>query len=393
MDIQQKGIIQIIKCAITGEKQELPEGFDMEAAANVAKRHQISALVYYGALNCGVNQSLPAMQKLFTETCCHISISAQQLFSVNAIFDRFNGSKIEYMPLKGTLLKKLYPREEMRVMSDADILIRTEQYEKIRPIMTELGYTETIESDHELIWRKPGISIELHKRLIPSYNKDYYKYFGDGWQLGTPLDDTPNRFAMTPEDQMIYLFTHFAKHYRDAGIGIKHIVDLWVYRRNNGNLDIGYINNELEKLQLKDFYVNVMKTLDVWFENAASEPISELISQTVFDSGVYGTHESHILFDAIKASQKSGGKKNARINKVLSVLFVPYDRMCEKYPILKKAAFLLPVMWVYRWFEVVLFKRHHIKRQNADLKIMSGEKIDIQKQALDAVGLSFNFEE
>ena len=36
----------------------------------------------------------------------------------------------------------MYPKTEMRVMSDADILIRTEQYDKIRPIMVELGYSK-----------------------------------------------------------------------------------------------------------------------------------------------------------------------------------------------------------------------------------------------------------
>ena len=52
--------------------------------------------------------------------------------------------------------------------------------------MQNLGYSEGSESDHELIWRKGNkILIELHKRIIPSYNKDYYAYFGDGWQLAT----------------------------------------------------------------------------------------------------------------------------------------------------------------------------------------------------------------
>ena len=125
------------------------------------------------------------------------------------------------MLLKGTLLKEMYPKKELRAMGDADILIKTEQYDKIKPIMQGLGFEERTESDHELIWRKPQLLLELHKKLIPSYNKDYYAYFGDGWQLGKPNSNFPHRFEMSDEDQMIYLFTHFAKHYRDAGIGIR----------------------------------------------------------------------------------------------------------------------------------------------------------------------------
>ena len=105
--------------------------------------------------------------------------------------------------------------------------------------MQKLGYAEKVESNHEYIWHKAGSYIELHKRLIPTYNKDYYSYFGDGWRLAKLKDGT--RFSMTDEDQMVYLFTHYAKHYRDAGIGIRHIVDLWVYRNNKPNLNEEYI--------------------------------------------------------------------------------------------------------------------------------------------------------
>ena len=71
--------------------------------------------------------------------------------------------------------------------------------------MESLGFAEKLESDHELIWQKPSAYIELHKRLIPSYNQDYYAYYGEGWNLAKKCDGT--RYSMTDEDQMIYLFT------------------------------------------------------------------------------------------------------------------------------------------------------------------------------------------
>ena len=42
---------------------------------------------------------------------------------------------------------------------------------------------------------------------------------------------------MSAEDEMIYIFTHYAKHYRAAGVGIKHILDLWVYKLYKPELD------------------------------------------------------------------------------------------------------------------------------------------------------------
>lgn len=393
MNSQQTGIISIIKSAITGEKCLLPKDFDLESAIKIAKRHQILALFYYGALNCGFSKDLPIMKQLFIDTFNLVSISEQQMYATNKLFARFDENKIDYMPLKGTLLKKMYPLSEMREMGDADILIRTEQYDKIIPIMQSLGFTELLESDHEFVWNKQRIHIELHKRLIPSYNKDYYAYFGDGWSLGKPISNDSTHYAMTAEDEFIYLFTHYAKHYRTAGIGIRHIVDLWVYRNNFKNLNKKYLLTEFKKLQLDVFYHNTMRTLDVWFKDLPSDDITQFITNTIFNSGVYGTHEAQLLSDAIIASKQIGTTKTARINKVLFLVFLPYKSMCQKYPILKKVSILLPVMWVVRLFDVLLFRRENIKKSNNDLKIMSAKKIENYQQALNFVGLDFNFKE
>lgn len=393
MDNQQVGILAIIKSALTGEPCSLPEGFDIEAAAEVANKHQIVALFYYGALNCGVSSKLPIMQKLFVKTCQLASLSEQQMYAINELMARFDAEKIDYMPLKGTNLKKLYPQSEMRIMSDADILIRTGQYDRIKPVMLELGFDEDVESDHELIWNKRNAHIELHKRLIPSYNKDYYAYFGDGWQLGKPVSDGVTRYVMSPEDEMIYLFTHYAKHYRDAGIGLKHIVDLWVYNRSIKNLDNDYIYAELKKLKLYEFYKNTMRTLAVFFDGAEEDEVTKIIANTIFDSGAYGTHEASVISTVVKISKNTNNGESARRRRMLNIIFPPYSKMRKKYTILEKAPILLPIMWIVRCINALLFKRDVIKDNSDDFKTMSADKIESYQQALNFVGLDFNFEE
>ena len=320
--------------------------------------------------------------------CGNIAVSEQQMYSIKEIFSVFDEQEIDYLPLKGTVIKNIYPKPEMRSMGDADILIKTEQYDIIKPIMQKLGYTEITESDHEFIWNKLNIHVELHKRLIPSYNKDYYAYFGDGWQLAKIKNGT--RYSMTDEDQMIYLFTHFAKHYRDAGIGIKHMTDLWVYRKNKPNLDEKYIKKELDALQLYDFYVNIINTLSVWFEGKESDEKTDFITKVIFDSGVYGTRDTHILSDAVKISKAT---KNVKTTKFFKLTFLPYENMCMVYPFLKKAPFLLPVMWIYRIFKALFFKGDKIKSQKQAIEQMSAENIDGYQNALNFVGLDFNFKE
>ncbi len=390
MNTLQKTVITLVKSAILGEKLSLSEECDLEQILKIANKHQISTIIYYGAVNCGVDSKNAEMAALFTKTCENLAVSNQQDYHIKSLFKKFDIEKIEYMPLKGSLLRKLYPKGEMRIMGDADILIKTEQYDRIRPIMEALGYTEKLESDHELVWYKKGMLIELHKRLIPSYNKDYYAYFGDGWQLSQKTDTS--RYEMTNDDNMIYLFTHFAKHYRDAGIGIRHIVDLWVYRNKYKDLNEEYIKEELKKLKLYDFYLNIIKTINAWFCGGECDEIIDFITEVIFSSGVYGRKENHDLSATLKVS-KGSSKKVARFIKLWKEIFLPLNLMKKQYPILEKAAILLPFMWIARIFRTIFFRGEKIKNKSEVLKNTSAEKIENYENSLQFVGLDFNFKE
>lgn len=388
MDSQQRRVIDIVYSALTGEKISLPEDFDFLKGVKIARRHKIEVMFYYGALNCGFGQDEPLIQELFTLVCGNIAVSEQQNYSIKEIFLAFDEQEIDYLPLKGVLLKNIYPKPEMRSMGDADILIKTEQYDKIRPIMVKLGYKKVTESDHEFIWKKNNINIELHKRLIPSYNKDYYSYFGDGWSLAKLKNGTS--YSMTDEDQLIYLFTHFAKHYRDAGIGIKHMTDLWVYRKSKPLLDEKYIKKELTALQLYGFYVNIINTLAVWFDGIEGDEKTDFITDVIFNSGVYGTRDKHAISDAVKISRSTNKVKT---RKLFKLIFPAYQVMGIKYPLLKKAPFLLPIMWIHRILTTILFKSNRIKAQAQAIDQMSAENINNYQQDLNYVGLDFNFKE
>lgn len=387
---QQQGVILLIKSALTGEKYSLPEDFDLKSAFNLTKKHGIGSMFYYGAINCGLEEDNPVLQDAFLMTCAMISRNAKQIFEIEKLFEKFDESKIEYMPLKGTLLKDMYPKSEMRVMADADILIKTAQYNQIKSIMLDLGYEEKAVTDHELQWLRPSLYVELHSRLIPSYNKDYYDYYGDGWQLAKLCDGT--RYSMTDEDQMIYLFTHFAKHYRDAGIGLKHIVDLWIYRNNKSTLDEEYIKNELKKLQLDKFYLNIIETLEVWFKGKSSSEITDFVTDYIFECGAAGSKENYIVSDMLKNSKTISAGKSSKFKRYWYYIFFPYTKMCMKYPFLKKFPIALPIMWVVRWISALMDK-NKIASVNAVVNEVSDDQILDRQRSLNFVGLDFNFKE
>lgn len=384
----QIGVTALVKSALTGEKAEVSENFDWENALNTAKKHQIVPLIYYGIMY----SEIEAPKDIFAETenITHqcIAVNHNQLYELEKLYRAFEESGIEYMPLKGAVMKCLYPKPEMRTMGDADILIKPLQYEKIRGTMQGLGFREILESDHELVWDKKTIHIELHKRLIPSYNKDYYAYYGEGWSFARP--ENKSRFKLSDEDTFIYIFTHYAKHYRDGGIGIRHITDLYVYLSAKPNLNKEYIEAELKKLKLLDFYNNTLHTVNVWFNGEQPDIMSDFITERIFKSGSYGTYVSHIVSGAVKASGTGG---NVKLKKIFKLIFLPYKAMCKKYPCLKKAPFLLPVMWAVRIADVIFNKRDKITTQKKELNYITDDKIAEYKRELNFVGLDFNFKE
>lgn len=386
---QQRGIILLIRSALTGQSARVPESFDLEAAQELIVKHQIAPLIYYGAVSCGIAANSGAMRSLLSITARLVSIGESQTLALNAITRAFNSEGIEYMLLKGSELKEFYPQAEMRVMSDIDILIRPAQYEKIKPIMEQLGFCKGAESDHELHWSKRDIHIELHKRLIPSYNEDYYAYFGDGWQRAKPTDAGAYSYRLSDEDELVYLICHFAKHYRDGGIGIKHLTDIWLYRKKKPQMNEAYLKEELKKLGLAAFYENVMKTCAVWFDGAAPTEMTDFLSCVIFDSGAYGCDEMQQVSWAVRISGNSASGKQARFRWKLERIFLPYWKMCIKYPVLKKVPFLLPLFWVARWISVLLFRPKNIRKQMKRAEEMSPEAIEQYRQSLEYVGLCY----
>ena len=64
MNIIYQGLFTLVKSALTGEKLNLPEGFELEKAAPLIKRHALIPLVYPGAINCGIPPKAELMQKM-----------------------------------------------------------------------------------------------------------------------------------------------------------------------------------------------------------------------------------------------------------------------------------------------------------------------------------------
>ena len=385
----QKGILSLLKASLLEIEPSQPIDMDFRTVYDFAEKQQIVAALYYGISQVPAYTSHPLFGAFFSRFCMYLSHNADQMDTIIRICKAFDEAGVDYMPVKGTLLKPMYPSPEMRTMGDADILIRMDQYARVSAVMESLGCRFDYESDHEYSWRTPtGLQIELHKRLIPSYNKDYYAYYGDGWDFGHPCEGGGYRYEMSPEDTFVFLFTHFAKHYRDQGIGIKYVLDFYFFKKKNPDLNIAYMEKELEKLQLHEFYENIMLLLQVWFEDAPSTELPDYLTDKIFFDGVFGRAELNIISDGLKLSKST---KSVKKKKKLQLFFPSLAVMQLHYPILNKLAFLLPFIWIIRLADLAINHRDRYRRRMNRLEKLSDETISEYQRELNYVGLDYNF--
>ena len=387
MDAIQRGIILLLKSAVTGQPEQLPSGFSLEEALPMIKKHKIISPVYEGAVRCGMNPQLSEMRSLL-QISYHLSIqNEKQMRMTERVFRTFEENGIDYLGFKGCVLKYLYPQPSLRPMGDADILIHQADHGRIVPLMETMGFTLRNEDDHVYLWESKDLKVELHKCLVPPMDADYYTYYGAGWRLA--IHGEGHRYEMKPEDAYIFLFAHFARHYRFSGIGCRHVLDLYVYRRAYPDMDEEYIHAELKKLGLFTFYMNMERTLAVWFEGEQPDSVTELITEFVFRSGNWGSQESHSLLSQVR---KAEGRtvRHSKQRALFSGLFPSLSVMRRQYPILQRWAFLQPVMWIYRIFHILLFRRKSVTKRAKIIQTVNDEKSELYRRSLEAVGLSFH---
>ncbi len=387
----ERGVIILINNALKAQNTPLPEDFDYSRLYEFAKSQQIMPLIYYGGRDLQEFVSHDEKRKIYASAMFLALLNQNQESELETLCLAFEKNGVDYMRLKGSVIKRLYPCSEMRLLGDADVLIRKEQMGRIELLMETLGYKHLLTSDHEWVWKKGDLGIELHKRIIPSYTKDLYAYFGDGWDHAQKVADGGHEYTLSAENELIYLVSHFTKHYRYAGIGIKHLVDIHVLLEANADIDHEYVHATLEQLGIAEFYKNIVKTLDVWFKDAEGDEVTDFITQKVFSGGVYGTTKDRSRYEAAALANGADADK-VRKKRFWSAVFPSFKTMCEDRPWLRKCPILLPFAWAGRLVTVLLFRRDHIRRERESISAINASEIESYKAELKLVGLDFNFE-
>ncbi|MCQ2386111.1 MAG: nucleotidyltransferase family protein, partial [Clostridia bacterium] len=349
----ETGFIRILQAALTDKAEPLPENFDFGKAYELAATQNIVSLLYYGGEKYPAFRESPYDETAFEKTCYVMTVSACQGKLFDNLCRAFAEKGISFCPVKGMLLKNLYPSPDMRIMGDADILIKMEEYPAVCSVMTALGFRELTahESNHELPWRHvSGLKVELHKALLPPEGCIGGTYYRDSFRL-------VKGNALSEEDHFVYLVAHFASHFFHRGAGARFILDFFVYLNAYPDMDMAYVREQLEVLGLLKFFGHLEKLLAVWFGGEESDPVTDAWTEVLLSCAVFGKREFNHAFTAAKVQS---GHRFPKLYLALRAAFPTVAESRYRYPFLQKAPFLLPVAWVMRFFRVIFRQRSAI---------------------------------
>lgn len=207
---------------------------------------------------------------------------------------------IWYIPLKGCVLKSLYPRVGIRQMADQDILFDSNFRTELHDWFVARGYEAEVfgVSNHDVYLKNPVLNFEMHVELYSDkFNLEMYEYWKDIKERSVQLKDKNYGFQMTTEDFYLYLLCHSHKHFSHSGTGIRILLDLFVYlNKYSSIMDWDYIYKELDKLGLKDFESEINQLQNSIFSNGESfqnhlsEKQKDMLSY-MLGAGTYGRED------------------------------------------------------------------------------------------------------
>ncbi len=169
-------LIQLLRASLYQQRPDpAPDSLDWDLLYRLACRHAVEVMVYYAVLQLE-NPSQTVVAKLKERTCRQVMKDVTRDYEMDRILQAFEQAGIDCMPLKGYLMRKLYPKTEMRYMSDFDILADPSQLKTSRAILKQLDYeVYRYDSHHDIFYLKGfPMYVELHKVLMTGKLEDYF---------------------------------------------------------------------------------------------------------------------------------------------------------------------------------------------------------------------------
>ena len=350
----------------------------------IAKKHNLVSIMAQAMEKLGFESDSDIWKRWLKEKNQLIYKSVLMDVEREAIQDFFEKNNIWYMLLKGMVIRKYYPAPELREMADNDILFDNKYSKEVYEFMTARGYKsdDYNKGYHDEYLKPPAYNFEMHRQLVSSKERPkWYEYYKDVKSIlikdtnenretaaNSESNNTSNQFYFSDNDFYVYFIVHTYKHFLNSGMGLRTVLDIYLYVSNlQEKLDFDYIEEQLKKLDAYDFEQTfrsiAFKMFDENLEDRKWWDLFDVKEQEmlsyVLDAGTYGNLENSV---AHKMGYTKGEKKKTsdKAKYIFRRLFPSMDTIEEFFPFFYKHKWAIPFLYIYRIGKIPFARRKKV---------------------------------
>ncbi len=349
---------------------------------DVSRTHDVTHIVGLALANNGI-QNADSIGREFKNSIFSLMYRYENVkFASENVCNALEEAKIPYIPLKGEVIRKLYPQEWMRTGCDIDILIHESDVDAAAKFITcELGYREDGRGTHDVQLLSPdGVCVELHFRLIEERQSlNFTNVLDRAWDYARPTEGGKYRYELSDDMLYFYHVAHMAKHFVQGGCGLRSFIDLWLLNQSK-NLQTPQIRSLLEEGGLSKFEHQAYSLSRVWFSGDEHSEATAAMENFIMSGGQFGTSFNYMLLE----QHKSGG----RLKYFASRIFIPFEDLKRQYSTVNKYPFLAPFFQISRLFSLIFGARKKFRKYSTEKLIKDkGKGIKNTDAFFESLGL------
>lgn len=330
---------------------------DMVALLKMAEKQNVYPLVYYGVGELCDEQK---DYKLFNR-----KLVATYYVRKKAYLDviaEMETAGIQTIILKGYSCSSKYQAEYLRVSSDCDLFVLSDDEEAAQHILERNGFLckeVRQEHQHHSTWTHTDVGIcELHTKLV----EDEIEYVWESTFVENELINHRIRvdteegyyYRLPPVEEWVFLFVHTLKHFLQTGLSVQMLLDLYA---SYNSMEGKHTEKALQMIETsrfgslwKVFYEYIHK-YGAGQKDVEQEEAMELITEDLLRSGWLGLKENTCrvsLYDVANKRELSVHTWLYRVKTMYCRVFPERKKMEELFPTVVNKTWLLPSLYVYR---------------------------------------------
>lgn len=388
MNITKEYFINLISAFLNNRQCEYRDDINYNELYKLGNMHNVCGIIAkqlmgFSSENREKIENLPAFRQQLGYTL--ISYDKKQRLA-KMLRDDFNQNACDFIFVKGTAIRHLYPVPELRTSGDIDLFFKEENFDRLLAYYTDRKFevynyinniTLAVEQEH----------IELHT------NQDYDSiYFQNIFDRAEKITNFEYGFDM--ETHLLYVLTHIAKHFNYLGAGIRMFMDVDVLVRNMDNFNSEGFLLKCKAANIETFAKAVFSLCRLWFNTPVesdfvfSDDMLRKFESVIIDGGNFGFEERTPGEYYINKSLGNGEKNNlfAKLRAIMLLFFPSSDKLKNNYLYAKKHPFLLPVAWMNRIFDGI-FKRGKNSSNTVKQIFSSGSEAEEYKKLMNELGI------